>query len=100
MGNDLADGIWGGGLRASLEVQELAARVSRCTERTEEVLAGFHDIQMLEWQSPAGRAYRDSVSLQAVAVRRALDRLQEASAAVAAHARAALTSDCSYGGRP
>ncbi|NUP59030.1 MAG: hypothetical protein HOQ06_06085 [Pseudarthrobacter sp.] len=100
MGNDLTDGIWGAGLLVSSEVHELAVRVSRCAERTEEVLAGFHEIQILEWQSPAGRAYRDSVSLQAVALRRALDRLREASAAVAAHARAALTSDCSYDGRP
>lgn len=99
MADDLADGIWGAGLRASLEVRELAARVARCADSTEEVLAGFHGIQILEWQSPAGRAYRDSVSLQAVAVRRALDRLHEASAAVAAHASAVLTSDCSYGGR-
>ncbi|MBX7443126.1 MULTISPECIES: hypothetical protein [unclassified Arthrobacter] len=100
MANDLADGIWGGGLGTSVAVQELAARLARCAGRTEEVLNGFREIQMLEWQSPAGQAYRDAVSLQAVAVRRAVDRLHEASVAVAAHARAALTSDCSYGGRP
>ncbi|WP_285291224.1 hypothetical protein [Arthrobacter sp. ISL-85] len=39
------------------------------------------------------------MSLQAVAVRRALDRIREASAAVAVHARAALTADCSADGR-
>jgi hypothetical protein len=73
--------------------------VAQCSDRTEEVLAGFHEIQLANWESPAGQAYRDSVSLQAVAVRRALDRLREASAAVAAHARAALTADCSPGNR-
>jgi hypothetical protein len=99
MGNDLTDGIWGRGLGVSLEVQELARRVAQCSDRTEEVLAGFHEIQLANWESPAGQAYHDSVSLQAVAVRRALDRLREASAAVAAHARAALTADCSPGNR-
>lgn len=98
-GNELMDGIWGGGLDVSLEVQDVGRRVEQCSAAAEEVLAGFHGIQMEEWQSPAGQAYRDSVSLQAVAARRALDRIREASAAVAAHARAALTSDCSPDGR-
>ena len=93
------DGIWGGGLDVSLEVQEVGRKVAQCADNAEGVLAGFHDIQLLDWQSPAGQAYRDSVALQAVAVRRALDRIQEASAAVAAHARAALTSECSPDGR-
>lgn len=99
MGNDPTDGIWGTGLGVSLEVQELGRRVAQCTARTEEVLSGFHEIQLVNWESPAGQAYRDSVSLQAVAVRRVLDRLREASAAVAAHAGAALTADCSPGSR-
>ncbi|HEY1158030.1 MAG TPA: hypothetical protein VGE95_17300 [Arthrobacter sp.] len=93
------DGIWGGGLDVSLEVQEVGRKVAQCSDSAEGVVAGFHDIQLLDWQSPAGQAYRDSVALQAVAVRRALDRIQEASAAVAAHARAALTSECSPDGR-
>ena len=99
MGNDPTDGIWGTGLGVSLEVQELGRRVAQCTARAEEVLAGFHEIQLVNWESPAGQAYRDSVGLQAVAVRRALDRLREAAAAVAAHARAAMTADCSPGSR-
>ena len=92
-GDGLMDGIRGGGLDVSLGVQEVGRKVSQSSDRTEEVLAGFHEIQMADWQSPAGQAYRDSVSLQAVAVRRALDRIREASAAVAVHARAALTAD-------
>ncbi|UKA71059.1 hypothetical protein [Arthrobacter sp. FW306-06-A] len=99
MGNELMDGIWGSGLGVSLEVQEVGRRVAQCSESAEGVLSGFQDIQLLDWQSPAGQAYRDSVALQAVAVRRALDRVREASAAVAAHARAALTSECSPDGR-
>lgn len=99
MGNDPMDGIWGSGLGASLGVQEVGRKVAQCSDRTEEVLAGFHAIQLVDWESPAGQAYRDSVSLQAVAVRRALDRIREASAAVAVHARAALTADCSADGR-
>ena len=89
------DGIWGGGLDVSLEVQEVGRKVAQCSDSAEGVLAGFHDIQLSDWESPAGKAYRDSVSLQAVAVRRTLDRLREASAAVAAHALATLTSECS-----
>jgi hypothetical protein len=93
------DGIWGGGPGISLAVQEVGRKVARSSDRTEEVLAGFHQIQLEDWQSPAGQAYRDSVSLQAVAVRRALDRIREASAAVAVHAQAALTADCPADGR-
>ncbi|UUL76893.1 hypothetical protein NG819_04065 [Pseudarthrobacter sp. Fe7] len=93
------DDIWGGGLGISSEVQEVGRKVALCSDKAEEVLAGFHGIQLLDWESPAGQAYRDSVSLQAVAIRRALDRIREASAAVAAHARAALTADCSPDGR-
>lgn len=93
------DGIWGGGLGVSAAVQEVGRKLAQCSDRAEEVLGGFHEIQLAEWESPAGQAYRNSVSLQAVAVRRALDRIREASAAVAVHARAALTSDCSPDGR-
>ncbi|MDQ0771432.1 hypothetical protein QF031_004181 [Pseudarthrobacter defluvii] len=89
------DGIWGGGLEVSLAVEEVGRKVAQCADSAEEVLAGFHEIQLASWESPAGQAYRNSVSLQAVAVRRALDRIREASAAVAAHARAALMSECS-----
>ncbi|WP_457947126.1 hypothetical protein ACTAQI_15950 [Pseudarthrobacter sp. alpha12b] len=99
MGNDLMDGVWGGGLGISLEVQEVGRKVAQCSDRTAEVLAGFHEIRLVDWESPAGQAYRDSVSLQAVALRRAVDRIQEASAAVAVHARAALTAECSADGR-
>jgi hypothetical protein len=86
-------------LRAS-QVEQLAGRVAYCVGRGEEVLAGFRDIQLLEWESPAGRAYRDEVSLQSAALRRTLDALGEAKAAVERHARETFTADCAYLGSP
>lgn len=86
-------------LRAS-QVDQLAGRVAACAVRAEEVLAGFRDIQLLQWESPSGRAYRDSVSLQAAALRRSLESLVEARAAVARHSQETLVAACSYGGRP
>lgn len=86
-------------LRAA-QVEQLAARVASCIDRGEEVLAGFREIQLQEWESPAGRAYRDTVSLQSAALRRALDALVEAKAAVKRHARETFTADCTYSGSP
>jgi hypothetical protein len=74
--------------------------VARCVDRGEAVLAGFRDIQLVDWESPAGRAYRDAVSLQSAALRRALEALVEAKAAVERHARETFTADCTYPGRP
>jgi hypothetical protein len=98
MGDDFGTGLWGVAAQRSGELQQLAARLVICEARAEEVFAGFWDIQMSQWQSPAGQAYRNQVSLQAVAMRRILDCLQEAAAVVNGHARAVLTSECSSGG--
>lgn len=76
----------------SYEVQQLAARVASCAGRVEEVLAGFWEIQLVDWQSPAGRAYRDSVALQAASLGRARERLADAASAVGRHAQAVSTS--------
>ena len=76
----------------SYEIQQLAARVASCASRAEQVLAGFWEIQLLDWQSPAGRAYRDSVALQAVSLGRARERLEDATAAVSRHAHAVSAS--------
>lgn len=100
MGNDPNIGLWGAAAGRSAEVQQLGARLVVCEARAEEVLAGFLHIQLSQWQSPAGQAYRNSVALEAVAMRRALECLREATAAVSGHARALLTSDCSWGGIP
>lgn len=72
----------------SREVQQLAARVAGCASRAEKVLSGVWETQLSDWQSPAGRAYRESVALQAAALARARERLQDASAVVNRHALA------------
>lgn len=76
------DGIWGGAQELDAQLQSLPGRLACCSAGVEQVLGAFQDIQMLDWQSPAGRAYRDAVALQAANLRRALDRLQEAARAV------------------
>lgn len=71
----------------SSEVQQLAARVAACADRADAVLAGLVSVELQSWQSPAGRAYRTAVSLQAASLRRSGAALQEAAAAVLLHAR-------------
>lgn len=92
-------GLWGSAGERSDQVLQLAARIARCSAQAGEVLAGFRDIQLAEWQSPAGVAYRDSVAVKTAEVRTALDRLDEAAAAVAGYARATLTAGCPYDGQ-
>lgn len=81
------DGIWDGGQQPDATLLSAVGRLAACSAKVEQVLGGFHDIQMLDWQSPAGRAYRDAVALQASSLRRAVDRLQEARLAVARRAQ-------------
>jgi hypothetical protein len=84
-------------LRVS-QVKQLAERVAVCVGRGEEVLDSFRDIQLLQWESPAGRAYRDAVSLQSAALRRALEAMIEAKAAVERHGQESFTAGCTYPG--
>jgi hypothetical protein len=86
-------------MHRATQVDQLASRVAACLVSGEEILAGFRDIQLLQWESPAGRAYRDTVALQAVALRRCLESLAEARVAVERHSRETLVADCSYPGR-
>ncbi len=81
-----------GRLARAYEIQDLASRLARCTEQVETVMARVRDIQLLEWQSPAGRAYRNSVALQEVALGRACGRLTDAMLAVGRHAREVAAS--------
>jgi hypothetical protein len=74
-------------LDRACEVQHLASRVARCSDQVDTVLARIRDVQLLEWQSPAGRAYRNSVALQEAALGRARGQLVEAWLAVGRHAR-------------
>jgi hypothetical protein len=83
----------------SYEVQQLAVRVEACLGRVEGVLAGFREIQLLDWQSPAGHAYRNSVALQEVALGRVREALEDALAAVRRHAQAVGASAGNPSGR-
>ena len=80
----------------SYEVQQLAARLAACADRTDAVLAQLVRSELQTWQSPAGRAYRTSLSLQAAALSRSRTALQEAVAAVLRHAQLVAVSS----GRP
>ncbi|XAS67327.1 hypothetical protein V3C33_18110 [Micrococcaceae bacterium Sec5.7] len=83
----------------SYEVQQLAGRVGTCSDRLDSLLRRFWQVQMIEWQSPAGTAYRNSVGLQAAAVRRAREQLDFATSAVLRHAQAvSATSGRTAGG--
>jgi hypothetical protein len=92
MSSDLTAADMNRCMSRSYEVQQLAARVASSAGRVEKVLAGFWEIQLLDWQSPAGRAYRDSVALQAAALGRARERLDAAAAAVSRHGHAVSAS--------
>jgi hypothetical protein len=78
------------------EVQQLAARVASCAEQADAVLAGLARLELETWQSPAGRAYRTTLSLQAASLRRARGGLQDAAAVVLRHAQHVTLSS----GRP
>jgi hypothetical protein len=74
------------------EVQQLAARVAACADTTGAVLARLASLELQDWQSPAGRAYRTALSLQAASLRRSRTALQEAVAAVLRHAQSVVQS--------
>ncbi|RAX14950.1 hypothetical protein DC347_19780 [Pseudarthrobacter sp. AG30] len=82
MGNDVTEGIWGSAQRTGGELQQLTGRIAGCEGRVEQVLAGIRDTQLLTWESPAGRAYRDALSVQAAALRSAVRWLEDARQAV------------------
>lgn len=78
------------------EVQQLAARVAAIADQADAALARLSGVEMGTWESPAGRAYRTALSLQAAALRRSRTALQEASAVVLRHAQSVMLS----AGRP
>ena len=80
----------------SYEVQQLAARVPSCADQGGAALAALSRLELHGWQSPAGRAYRSTLSLQAAALRRGRDGLQDAAAVVLRHAQNVTLSS----GRP
>lgn len=71
----------------SYEVQLLAGRVEAGITEVEAVHRRLSQLELTSWESPAGRAYRLSVGLQAAALRRAMEQLNHAAAAVRHHAQ-------------
>jgi len=80
----------------SYEVQQLAARVASCADSTDAVLARLAGVELRKWQSPAGRAYRTALSLQAASLRRSRTALEASVAVVLRHAQNVVRSS----GRP
>ncbi|WP_459319949.1 hypothetical protein [Arthrobacter sp. RHLT1-20] len=80
----------------SYEVQQLAARVAACADQADAVLSHLVRLELQTWQSPAGRAYRTSLSLHAASLRRVRNTLQDAVAVVLRHAQNVVLSS----GRP
>lgn len=80
----------------SYEIQQLAARVAACAGNADAVLARLASVELRAWQSPAGRAYRAALSLQAASLRRSRRALEESVAVVLRHAQNVAQSQ----GRP
>jgi hypothetical protein len=78
------------------EVQLLAARVAVCADQADAVLSQLARLELQGWQSPAGRAYRTALSLQAASLRHSRDALQDAVEIVLRHAQNVMLST----GRP
>ncbi|MGX9899345.1 hypothetical protein ACW0JT_04590 [Arthrobacter sp. SA17] len=71
----------------SYEVQLLAGRLETGITEVETVYRRLSQLELASWESPAGRAYRLSVGLQAASLRRAMEKLNHAAAAVRHHAQ-------------
>lgn len=97
MGNALGDGMPGAADHAAADLMPLVGRLTSCVARVEEVIAGLGEIQLLDWQSPAGQAYRNTVARQGAALRQASDCLEEARAAVARHAQESSKAALAHG---
>ena len=97
MGNVLGDGMPGAADHVAADLMPLAGRLASCVARVEEVIAGLREIQLVDWQSPAGQAYRNTVARQGGALRQASDCLAEARAAVARHAQESVSAALAHG---
>ncbi|MGY2744600.1 hypothetical protein [Arthrobacter sp. UYCu723] len=76
----------------SYEVQQLAARLAACADQADAVLSQLVRLELQGWQSPAGRAYRTALSLQAASLRRSRNVLQDAVAVLLRHAQNVVLS--------
>ena len=70
----------------SFEVQLLAGRVEACAEQIEAVQARLSQLQLMEWRSPAGLAYRSRLRVQAVALGGAREKVLAAALVLRRHA--------------
>lgn len=70
----------------SYQIQLLAARVADCADKAEAALAQLAWLELQNWQSPAGRAYRAALLLHSGSLRRNRDAFRDATAAVLRHA--------------
>lgn len=90
MGNDLLEGIGGEfprTLERAAELEQLARRLDVCAGRVEEVLRRCADLQLYNWRSPAGNAYRERVAGHAAVLRGSLNGLADAGLALRSRAR-------------
>jgi hypothetical protein len=69
------------------EIQKLGWRMSVCADQADAVLAKLAQLQLEQWESPAGRAYRTTLALQAASLRSGRDALREAAAVTLRHAQ-------------
>lgn len=74
------------------EVQQLAWRMTASADRADAVLVKLTQLQLERWESPAGRAYRTAVALQAASLRRGRDALREAAAVTLRHSQNVASS--------
>lgn len=100
MAQIFGDGMNGAADHLAAELLPLVGRLAWCGARVEEVQAGLTSIQLLDWQSPAGQAYRNTVARQATALRQVLDSLEEARTVVARHAQDRITAASLAVGNP
>lgn len=73
------------------EIQQLGWRMSVCADQADAVLARLAQLQLEQWESPAGRAYRTTLAVQAASLRRGRDALREATEATLRHAQKVAT---------
>lgn len=83
---DVGSGAFGVARGVHLEV--LPGRIGGCSDDADRILAGLRAVQLLDWQSPAGRAYRSRVEDQCRSLWLAGQALQAARAAVTRHVEA------------
>ncbi|MCA4135667.1 hypothetical protein [Arthrobacter sp. M4] len=71
------------------EIHKLAQRLQHCVHRVESAAARLSQLELHNWQSPAGRAYQTTLSHHQSVLRRTVATLQDAVAAVQGHGQAA-----------